>query len=177
MRGRYLRLASLLGLLGMVSAQTGLSAMQAIGVDTDEAVIPIEEILSGGPPPQGIPALGFTGDRAGVAGPTPTPKYVTQGEAADWLEAEEPVIALTLGGESRAYPLQILTWHEIANDTLGGVPVAVTFCPLCNSALAFDRRVPLTRETLEIVRTLTPDVTTTSLDAAFKRAYVPTGKR
>ena len=152
MRGRYLRLAGLLGLLGMVSAQSGLSAMQAIGVDTDEAVIPIEEILSGGPPPQGIPALGFTGDRAGAAGPTPAPTYVTQGEAADWLEAEEPVIALTLGGESRAYPLQILTWHEIANDTLGGVPVAVTFCPLCNSALAFDRRVPLMREALEGVQ-------------------------
>jgi Protein of unknown function (DUF3179) len=51
------------------------------------------------------------------------------------------VIELTLGGESRAYPLQVLVWHEIVNDTLGGRPVAVTYCPLCNSALAFERRV------------------------------------
>jgi len=47
----------------------------------------------------------------------------------------------TVGGETRAYPLQILIWHEIVNDELGGVPVAVTFCPLCNTAIAFDRRV------------------------------------
>ncbi|MFN2467973.1 MAG: DUF3179 domain-containing protein, partial [Gaiellaceae bacterium] len=53
----------------------------------------------------------------------------------------EPVIALTVAGETRAYPIQILTWHEIVNDEIGGVPVAVTFCPLCNTAIVFDRRV------------------------------------
>ncbi len=51
------------------------------------------------------------------------------------------MIELTVGGETRAYPLQILIWHEIVNDELGGLPVAVTFCPLCNTAIAFDRRV------------------------------------
>jgi hypothetical protein len=51
------------------------------------------------------------------------------------------VIALEINGDARAYPLAILTWHEIANDVVGGVPVAVTFCPLCNSAIVFDRRV------------------------------------
>jgi hypothetical protein len=51
------------------------------------------------------------------------------------------VIEVTAGDETRAYPIQILTWHEIANDELGGVPVAVTFCPLCNTAIVFDRRV------------------------------------
>jgi Protein of unknown function (DUF3179) len=50
-------------------------------------------------------------------------------------------VSLTLGGETRAYPVQILIFHEIVNDTVGGVPVAVTYCPLCNSAIAFDRRV------------------------------------
>jgi hypothetical protein len=58
---------------------------------------------------------------------------------ADWLADQEPVIAFELGGDARAYPLQILTWHEIVNDEVGGTPVAVTFCPLCNTALAFER--------------------------------------
>jgi hypothetical protein len=61
-------------------------------------------------------------------------------EASAWLKPVEPVIALTVGSASRAYPLQILVWHEIVNDTAGGVPVTVTFCPLCYTAIAFDRR-------------------------------------
>lgn len=68
------------------------------------------------------------------------PKFVSVGAAAGWLEDVEPVVALDIAGDARAYPLQILTWHEIVNDEVGGVPVAVTFCPLCNSAIAFDRR-------------------------------------
>ena len=68
------------------------------------------------------------------------PKFVSVDAAAGWLEDVEPVVALEIGGDARAYPLQILTWHEIVNDEVGGVPVAVTFCPLCNSAIAFDRR-------------------------------------
>ena len=51
------------------------------------------------------------------------------------------MVSLEINGQARAYPLAILTWHEIANDTVGGVPVSVTFCPLCNSAVAFDRRL------------------------------------
>ena len=68
------------------------------------------------------------------------PKFVSADAAAGWLEDVEPVVALEIGGDARAYPLQILTWHEIVNDEVGGVPVAVTFCPLCNSAIVFDRR-------------------------------------
>jgi hypothetical protein len=59
----------------------------------------------------------------------------------DWLADEEPIVALEVEGDARAYPLQIMTWHEIVNDTVGGVPVAVTFCPLCNTAIAFERPV------------------------------------
>ncbi|MGH2689062.1 MAG: DUF3179 domain-containing protein [Actinomycetota bacterium] len=84
------------------------------------------DIIPGGPPPDGIPAL----DR-------PT---FERASAAGWLTDREPVLALRLGGEDRAYPIQILLWHEIVNDTVGGVPVVVTYCPLCNSALAFERR-------------------------------------
>ena len=83
--------------------------------------------MSGGPPRDGIPAVD-------------NPRHVTVEEASGWLDPGEPVIAVELGGEVRAYPLQILIWHEIANDELGGMPISVTFCPLCNSAIVFDRR-------------------------------------
>ena len=79
-------------------------------------------ILSGGPPRDGIPSID-------------APLFVSPDEAAGWLADNEPVIALEINGDARAYPLQVLTWHEIANDMVGGVPVVVTFCPLCNSAL------------------------------------------
>lgn len=96
--------------------------------DFSRHTVPYAEILSGGPPKDGIPAI----DR---------PSYVSVERADEWLEPREPVILLEIDGTARAYPLQILMWHEIANDTLAGVPVAVTFCPLCNTAIAFERRV------------------------------------
>jgi Protein of unknown function (DUF3179) len=69
------------------------------------------------------------------------PKFVDPGEASRWLADREPVVSLELGGVARAYPAQILTWHEIVNDVVAGRPVAVTYCPLCNSAVAFSREV------------------------------------
>lgn len=95
--------------------------------DFSKHSVPLGEIVSGGPPPDGIPAI----DR---------PQFLAPAEA-DWLQDREPVIALELGGEARAYPLQVLVWHEIVNDEVAGVPVLVTFCPLCNTAIAFDRRL------------------------------------
>ncbi|MBV7332600.1 DUF3179 domain-containing protein [Chloroflexi bacterium TSY] len=89
--------------------------------------IEFDELLSGGPPRDGIPSLD-------------NPGFVNAEEAATWLAGNDGFIALEIDGDARAYPLQILTWHEIVNDTVGDVPVAVTFCPLCNSALTFDRR-------------------------------------
>jgi hypothetical protein len=68
------------------------------------------------------------------------PKFVAVLEA-EFLGDQEPVIAFQLGEDVRAYPLQILTWHEIVNDTVDGRPVLITFCPLCNTAIAFDRNV------------------------------------
>ena len=90
--------------------------------------VPYSEIESGGPRRDGIP-------------PLDDPSFAGQHEADRWLDGAEPVIALEVNGEARAYPIQILVWHEIVNDVLGGVPVTVTFCPLCNSAIAFDRRL------------------------------------
>src|SRR6056297_4263449 len=85
------------------------------------------EILAGGPPKDGIPALN-------------DPAFVPAAQEAR-IAGNEPVMVVKIGGATaRAYPIRYLTWHEIVNDTIDGVPVAVTFCPLCNSALTFDRR-------------------------------------
>jgi hypothetical protein len=84
------------------------------------------QIASGGPPPDGIPAIDH-------------PRF-EHPRTVSWVRDREPVLALTVGADSRAYPVQVLIWHEIVNDTVGGEPVAVTYCPLCNSAIAFDRR-------------------------------------
>ena len=69
------------------------------------------------------------------------PRFLGLDEASEWLAPEAPVIAFERNGEARAYPLEILTWHEIVNDVVGGEPVIVTYCPLCNSAIAFSRLV------------------------------------
>jgi len=90
--------------------------------------IAYDEVLSGGPPPDGIP-------------PIDNPQFEALDAASAWLQPQSPVLALELDGAARAYPLAILTWHEIVNDVVGDVPIAVTFCPLCNSAFVFDRRV------------------------------------
>lgn len=88
-------------------------------------LIDLGEVLSGGPPPDGIPAID-------------DPSFQPADEV-DWLAANEPILSLTVGGETRGYPIQVMTWHEIVNDTVGGIPVAVTYCPLCNSGVAFER--------------------------------------
>jgi hypothetical protein len=95
--------------------------------DFSRTSIDFDEIMSGGPPKDGIPSID-------------APRFVPVAEAGD-LAATEPVIGLLVNGDARAYPLRILIWHEIVNDTVGGVPVAVTYCPLCNSAVVYDRRV------------------------------------
>ena len=109
-------------------ASTGRFSTRGWDTDFSRHTVPYSDILSGGVPRDGIP-------------PIYDPKYVTIEDADTWVEDQEPVVALEVAEDARAYPLQILTWHEIANDTVGDIPVAVTFCPLCNSAIAFDRRL------------------------------------
>lgn len=69
------------------------------------------------------------------------PRFIAPEEAERWLAGREPVVALEVESQARAYPVQILTRHEIVNDVVAGTPVAVTYCPLCNSALVFKREV------------------------------------
>ena len=100
------------------------------GWETDFSLhtVPYDSIMSGGPPRDGIP-------------PIDAPTFVTFTEADEFLDPLEPVVSFVHEGNARAYPLQIMTWHEIVNDEVGGIPVVVTFCPLCNSAIVFHREL------------------------------------
>ncbi|MBI4090079.1 MAG: DUF3179 domain-containing protein [Candidatus Kerfeldbacteria bacterium] len=94
------------------------------------ALIPIADIVEGGPGKDGIPSIDH-------------PNFITvaEAEAAGSYQSEGLGISLTIGQTSRFYPFQIVVWHEIVNDTVDGLPVAVTYCPLCGTGLVFDRRV------------------------------------
>lgn len=97
--------------------------------DFSKHTVPLTEIRSGGPPKDGIPAI----DK---------PRFVSIAAARKGgLKPKEAVISVRFNGDARAYPLRIMIWHEIVNDTVGGRPVAITWCPLCNSAVVFDRRL------------------------------------
>lgn len=96
--------------------------------DFDNRSIEFDDILSGGPPKDGIPSID-------------SPQFSSAEEASEWLGNQEPVVAYVDGGDARAYPLQILIYHEIVNDTVNDKPVTVTFCPLCNASIVFDRTI------------------------------------
>ena len=101
--------------------------------DFSKHSVPFAGIKSGGPPKDGIPAID-----------APRFERLADGKATGSLAAlgdTEPVIALSIAEDARAYPLRVLIWHEIANDIVGGTPVVVTYCPLCNAALVFERVV------------------------------------
>lgn len=95
--------------------------------DFSKTTVSLDEIQSGGPGKDGIPAID-------------NPQFTKVAQAKN-ISDEEPVIGLIIDGDARAYPLRVLMWHEIVNDTVGGVPVAVTYCPLCNTSITFDRRL------------------------------------
>jgi hypothetical protein len=95
--------------------------------DLPPSAINLADLRRGGPPPDGIP-------------PIDNPLLIPTSKV-DFLVDSEPVIAIEINGDARAYPIQILIWHEIVNDEVGNTPVTVTYCPLCNSALAYERTV------------------------------------
>jgi hypothetical protein len=102
---------------------------QAEGWKTDftRSSIDFDSIMSGGPPRDGIPSID-------------DPAFLPVSKASG-LDDKEPVMTLEIDGKARAYPLRIMIWHEIVNDTLAGRAVSVTYCPLCNAAIVFDRVV------------------------------------
>ncbi|HCF4209955.1 TPA: DUF3179 domain-containing protein [Pseudomonas aeruginosa] len=85
-----------------------------------------ELLLSGGPGKDGIPAIG-------------SPKFSDAGDADDYLKAQDIVFGVYHQGEAKAYPQRIMVWHEIVNDSLGGEPVSITYCPLTATAIGFKR--------------------------------------
>lgn len=119
------------GALGFAMLEAGASPerwkRQGWKTDFDRTEVPLTEIMSGGPPRDGIPSID-------------DPAFEPVADVSRYAD-REPVIMLEIDGKARAYPLSVLTWHEIVNDTLAGKPVAVTYCPLCNASIVFDRNV------------------------------------
>ena len=95
--------------------------------DLSKKSINLSDLISGGPPKDGIPSVD-------------NPKFIPQ-KAASWLSPKELVLSIAIHGEARAYPLQILMWHELVNDTVAGEPILASYCPLCNSGIIFSRKV------------------------------------
>jgi hypothetical protein len=92
--------------------------------DFSRISVPADEIVSGGPPKDGIPAVD-------------EPRFESVESADSWLADRDPILVIERDGVVKAYPLGILIWHEIVNDEISGLPVTATFCPLCNTALVF----------------------------------------
>jgi len=128
-------LAGLTMALSTTRAAADPDRWRAEGWKTDftKASIDFSTVMSGGPPRDGIPSID-------------DPAFLPV-SGASGLDAKEPVMSLVIGGEARAYPLRIMIWHEIVNDTIAGRPVAVTYCPLCNAAIVFDRVIEGTETT------------------------------
>lgn len=125
---RVLKVFTFLVVLLVTSAVNAQSSADWPLTDFETRSIELNEVMSGGPPRDGIP-------------PIDSPKFVSLEAADEWLHDDEPVVSFESKGDARAYPIQILMFHEIVNDSVGGRPVSVTFCPLCNSSIVFDRMV------------------------------------
>ena len=114
-------------LLGVIVYNFALSAGSSNGFDLSVSTLPRDEIISGGPPRDGIPALS-------------DPSLIAA-EDAHYLEPTDRIVGISLKGQARAYPIAILNWHEIVNDSIEGLRIAVTYCPLCGTAVAFDATI------------------------------------
>ena len=110
-------------LLFLLTVAGAVHGVEKNGFDLRESLIPAHEILQGGPQKDGIPAI----DR---------PKFIKAGEARSF-KGSERVLGISHNGIAKAYPVNILNWHEIVNDQFGTEPIAVTFCPLCGTGMAY----------------------------------------
>ncbi len=117
----------LLGLMCYAYAVPSLSQTQDNGFNLSNTSIPREQIMHGGPPRDGIPAL-------------TNPAFIHAAKAR-FLDSNARVIGVYLGGESKAYPISILNYHEIVNDQIAGKRIVVTFCPLCGTGIVYDAKV------------------------------------
>ena len=136
-RKRALLLLGLAGAVGLPAARAGGRPDPARfnGFDLSGALVPVDAIERGGPPRDGIPSI----DK---------PRFVPIGRSG--LREDDRVLGLSHKGVVRAYPVRILNWHEVVNDQLAGDPIAVTYCPLCGTGMAFDARVQTTAGVREL---------------------------
>jgi len=112
----------------MPGAPSGAAGQQSNGGQEVKHIVPLDQIVSGGPPPDGIPSID-------------NPKFLSIADANKFLKDSDLVLGITINGQTKAYPLLILVWHEIVNDKVGSVPVAVTYCPLCFTTQVFNRTI------------------------------------
>lgn len=113
----------LLAIMASVAQAAAPDADDFNGFDVRNASIPIAEIQRGGPPRDGIPAID-------------DPRFVSAAQAR--LSAGDRILGVSIGNVARAYPVRILNWHEVVNDNFAGRAVAITYCPLCGTGMAFD---------------------------------------
>jgi hypothetical protein len=112
----------------MPGVPPGAAGQQSNSAQEVKHIVPLDQIVSGGPPPDGIPSID-------------NPKFLSVVDASKFLKDSDLVVGLTIKGQTKAYPLLILVWHEIVNDKVGGVPVAVTYCPLCFTAKLYNNNL------------------------------------
>ncbi|MBI1971312.1 MAG: DUF3179 domain-containing protein [Candidatus Wildermuthbacteria bacterium] len=123
--GIIILIVAVLGVVGLVFLQKRTPNESMFSETSTQYSVPPEEIISGGPPKDGIPSID-------------NPKFIPIQEADKWLSNNEPGIAFSRGNTHRFYPYQILVWHEILNDTAEGERILVTYCPLCLTGFIFD---------------------------------------
>ncbi len=121
------KISCLLGVFALLLASTPGAAKQLNGFEIRDPLVPMKLIKSGGPPRDGIPAID-------------APRFVDASDS-DHLTDSDRVLGIQVNGIARAYPIRILNYHEIVNDRFGELPVAVTFCPLCGTGIAFNAAV------------------------------------
>ncbi|MEX1993181.1 MAG: DUF3179 domain-containing (seleno)protein, partial [Steroidobacteraceae bacterium] len=124
--GRTIRFAYAAAVATLFAQGSACAEPLRNGFDLAGALVPVEEILQGGPPKDGIPAV----DRS---------TFARAGETTG-LRPDDMVLAIVRNGIAKAYPIRILNWHEVVNDRFGADDVDITFCPLCGSGVAFESR-------------------------------------
>lgn len=117
-------------------AWLGFRKIPTTTFDLSRHSVPLDQLVDGGPGKDGIPAI-------------LTPKFISASEST-FLRDDDRVLGLTAGTEAKAYPIKILNWHEIVNDTIGGKAVVVTYCPLCGTGMAFEAEVHRQRHTFGV---------------------------
>jgi len=121
------RLLPIIALSGLLVSAESVVAESKNGFALNGALVPPDEILNGGPGRDGIPSLD-------------DPVFVKAGETK-FLSAKDRVLGVEINGVARAYPIRILNYHEIVNDSIGGDAIVITYCPLCGSGMAFSSMV------------------------------------